>query len=441
MNLPSSETRKNLFSAGVMMEILFLLAVFLGLLLAGINVATAMLLASIIHIISLGLPGVIVAERLLSAINTFPLLAVPFFILGGAVMNQAGLTKRLVDLSKAFVGHFHGGTAHVTVLASMFFAGISGSASADASAIGSILIPTMKKEGYDPGFAVGVTATAACIGPIIPPSLVMVIYGSMTNVSIGKLFLAGVFPGILIGFGLMGIVAVLSRKYNYPRHEKTPWAEKFKIMVRSIPALIAPLIIVGGITSGYYTATEAGVVACVYGVFVGFFVYRDLKIPMIKPLLEEAVVMTAVPIFILASASIFGWLLTYHGLGSLIMETINNFKLSPLMLLFALFTLFFILGLFLEGLAVMIIFVPVLMPLVPQFGYNEIHFALIIIITILIGTATPPFGLQLFICMAIGRVPMRQVIIWPFIFSMCVVTWAVILYPPITTWLPQVLIK
>lgn len=423
------------------MEIFLLIGIFLFLLFAGINVATAMLLSSIINIILLDLPGLVTAERLLASINSFPLLAVPFFILAGAVMNQAGLTKRLVDLSRAFVGHFHGGTAHVTVMASMFFAGISGSASADASAIGSILIPAMKREGYDPGFAVGLTATAACIGPIIPPSIVMVIYGSMTNVSIGKLFLAGVFPGIAIGLGLMVIVAILSRKHNYPRHEKMLWAERLKILGRSVPALIAPLIIVGGIISGYYTATEAGVVACVYGLFVGLFVYREFKFSQIKPLLEESVIMTAVPIFILASASIFGWLLTYHGLGSMVVKAMKAMNLSPTALLFVIFALFFIIGLFLEGLAAMVIFVPVLMPLVPQFNFNEIHFALIVIITVLIGTATPPFGLQLFIAMAIGRVPMREVIIWPFIYSMCIVVIAVILFPPIVTWLPQVLIK
>lgn len=423
------------------MEIYLLLGVFLFLLLAGINVATAMLLSSIISIICEGLPGLVTAERLLASINSFPLLAVPFFILAGAIMNQAGLTKRLVDLSSSFVGHFHGGTGHVTVVASMFFAGISGSASADASAIGSILIPAMKREGYQPGFAVGLVATAACIGPIIPPSIVMVIYGAMTNVSIGKLFLAGVFPGIAIGFGLMGIVAILSRKHNYPRHEKVPWSERIKILGRSIPALIAPLIIVGGIISGYYTATEAGVVACVYGLFVGIFIYREFKFSQIRPLLEEAIMMTAVPIFILASASIFGWLLTYHGLGSMVVHAIEVLNLSPIMLLFVIFVLFFIIGLFLEGLAAMVIFVPVLMPLVPLFHFNEIHFALIVIITVLIGTATPPFGLQLFIAMAIGRVAMRDVIIWPFIFSMCLVVIAVILFPPIVTWLPQMLIK
>lgn len=263
----------------------------------------------------------------------------------------------------------------------------------------------------------------------------------MTNVSIGKLFLAGVFPGIAIGLGLMGIVAILSRRHNYPRHEKTLWAMRMKIFGRSIPALIAPLIIVGGIISGYYTATEAGVVACVYGLFVGLFIYGDFKASQIKPLLEESVVMTAVPIFILASASIFGWLLTYHGLGSIVVTAMKVMNLSPTALLFVIFALFFIVGLFLEGLAAMVIFVPVFMPLVPQFNFNEIHFALIIIITVLIGTATPPFGLQLFITMAIGRVPMREVIIWPFIYSMCIVVIAVILFPPIVTWLPQALIK
>jgi tripartite ATP-independent transporter DctM subunit len=423
------------------MEILFLVGTFLAFMFAGVSVATAMLLASIVNILSMGLPGLIVAERLLSSINSFPLLAIPFFILGGALMNEAGLTQQLVDLSRAFVGHFHGGSGHVTVMSAMLLSGISGSASADASALGSILIPAMKKEGYPPGFGVGLVASAACLGPIIPPSIVMVIYGSMTNVSIGKLFLGGVFPGVAIGLALMGILAVMARKRNYPRHERTPWSKIPRVLVLSIPPLIAPLVIIGGIVFGQFTATEAGVVACLYGALVGFFVYRHLKMSMILPLLEESVRMTAVPVLILASAQVFGWLLTYHGFGQLVIGLVKSLNLSPLMIMFALFILFFILGLFFEGLAVMMIFVPVLMPLVPLYGFNEVYFALIIIIVICIGTATPPFGLQLFICMAIGKVPMREVIIWPFILAMVLATILCILFPPIITWLPQVLIK
>lgn len=420
------------------MEIVALVGIFLLLLFAGIPVAAAMLFSSIINIIWMGLPGVIIAERLLASINSFPLLAVPFFILAGVIMNRGGLTKRLVDLSRAFVGHFHGGTAQVNVLASMFFSGISGSASADASAIGAMLIPTMNREGYHPGFSVGVTATSACIGPIIPPSIVMVVYGSMTNLSIGDLFIAGIFPGLAIGFALMFIVSILSRKYHYPKQEKMPWRERLVVLGWSMPALIAPLIILGGIVTGLYTATEAGVVACVYGLLVGLFVYRDLKFSDLKPLLAEGVEMSAIPVFILSSASIFGWLLTYHGFGSLVVDVLKSWNLSPTALLFVMMVMFLIIGLFIEGMAAMIIFVPVLVPLIPVFNLNEIHFALIIIITILIGTATPPFGLQLYIAMSISKTPMQDVIIWPFIFAMVAVVILVVVFPPFVTFLPKV---
>ena len=423
------------------MEIVLLIGIFLLLLFAGVPVASAMLFTSIINIVWMDLPGIVTAERLLASINSFPLLAVPFFILAGVIMNRGGLTKRLVEVSRAFVGHFHGGTAQVNVLASMFFSGISGSASADASAIGSMLIPTMNREGYHPGFSVGVTASSACIGPIIPPSIVMVVYGSMTNLSIGALFMAGVFPGLAIGFALMGIVAIMSRKYNYPRQEKMPWRQRAVVLGQSTPALVAPLIILGGIVSGLYTATEAGVVGCVYGLFVGLFIYRDLKVSDLKPLLAEAVEMAAIPVFILATASIFGWLLTFHGFGTMVVDVLKGLNLSPTALLLVIMVMFLIIGLFIEGMAAMIIFVPVLIPLIPAFNLNEIHFALIVVITILIGTATPPFGLQLYIAMAISKTSMREVIIWPFIFAMVVVVVAVVLFPPIVTFLPELLLK
>ena len=224
------------------MEIALLLGVFLALLLLGVPVAVAMLCSSIINILIIGIPPIIASERVLSSINSFPMLAVPFFILAGVIMNLGGLTAQLVNVSRAFVGHFYGGTAQVNVLASIFFSGISGSASADAAAIGSMLIPTMKREGYDPGFSVGITAASATIGPIIPPSVVMIIYGSMTNLSIGALFLAGILPGLAIGILLMVAVAFISRRRDYPRRDKMPWSQRLKTVWRGIPALgVAPL--------------------------------------------------------------------------------------------------------------------------------------------------------------------------------------------------------
>ena len=423
------------------MEIALLLGVFLALLLLGVPVAVAMLFSSIINILIIGIPPIIASERVLSSINSFPMLAVPFFILAGVIMNLGGLTAQLVNVSRAFVGHFYGGTAQVNVLASIFFSGISGSASADAAAIGSMLIPTMKREGYDPGFSVGITAASATIGPIIPPSVVMIIYGSMTNLSIGALFLAGILPGLAIGILLMVTVAFISRRRDYPRRDRMPWSQRLKTVWRGIPALIAPLIIVGGIITGLYTPTEAGVVACVYGFLVGLFVYRELKLRMLPRLLAEAIETTAIPIFILASASIFGWLLTFHGLGTMVADYFASLNMTPTMMLFALVGLLLVIGLLIEGLAALIIFVPVFMPLIPAFQFDEVHFALIVIVTILIGTVTPPVGVQLYIAAAIGRVRLQDIVIWPFVLTMTAVVALMVLFPQFVVFLPHTFLQ
>jgi tripartite ATP-independent transporter DctM subunit len=419
------------------MEIALLFTIFLSLMLAGVPVAVSMLLSSIVNVTVYGMPDTIVAERMLNSINSFTLLAVPFFILSGVVMNRGGLTTRMVDVSKAFVGHFRGGTAHVNVVANMILAGVSGSASADCAAIGSVLIPAMKTEGYPAGFAVGITAAASCIGPIIPPSIIMVIYGAMTNLSIGRLFLAGAVPGVLIGFALMGVVAWKAKTQDFPRHERLAFAARGMACVYAIPALLAPGIIVGGIISGYYTATEAGVAACVYGLVVGALIYRELKWRDIGPIMHEAVEMTAVPIFILASAQVFGWLLTAYGFGSLLVGWLKALALGPNTMLLLVVLLLFIVGLFLDGLAALLIFVPVFMPLVPAFGLDQIHFALIVIVTIMVGTITPPVGLQLYIASAIGKVQLGVVTVWPFVAAMMGIVLLMVFVPSIVTFLPN----
>lgn len=419
------------------MEIVALFLVFLALMLLGVSVATSMLAASILNVLVFGVPQIVVAERMLNAINSFPLLAVPFFILAGVIMNRAGLTREMVEVSKAYVGHFRGGTAHVNVAANMIMSGVSGSASADCAAIGSMLIPTMVREGYPAGFAVGLTAAASCIGPIIPPSIIMVIYGSMTSLSIGRLFLAGALPGIAIGLALMALVSYMAHRQGFPRHPKLPWGRRLRVTVHALPALLAPAVILGGIFTGYYTATEAGVVACVYGLAVGLFVYRELKLSDLMGVLSEAVEITAIPVFILASASIFGFLLTIHGFGPMTVGAIKALDLSPTMLLLVIVVLLLIVGLFVEGLAALLIFVPVFMPLVPAFGFDHIHFALIVIVTILIGTITPPVGLQLYIASAIGRVSLNQVTVWPFVGAMVFVVLLMVFFPSLVTFLPN----
>ena len=288
------------------MELFVLLASFIALLILGVSFATAIIASAVLSLLANGLPMTIMAERVLSGINSYTLLAVPFFIFAAVIMNRGGLTDRLLEVVRVFVGHFRGGTAQVDVLASVFFAGMSGSATADAASQGRILIPHMKKEGYDAGFAAGVNSASATMGAIIPPSITMVIYGSVTNLSVGALFLAGILPGLLVGIALMGTVTFLFVRRGYPRSDYTPWKERWRPIVIAFPALLAPVIILGGIFSGVTTPTEAGVVACVYGLVLGFFVYGELKPRDLMPLLAETVEATAVPVYIIAAGSVFG---------------------------------------------------------------------------------------------------------------------------------------
>lgn len=419
------------------MEIFLLFVDFFVLLFAGVSVGAAMLFASIVNVLVFGFPETIVPERMLNSLNSFTLLAVPFFILSGVIMNRGGLTTRMVEVSKAFVGHFRGGTAHVNVVANMILSGVSGSASADCAAIGSMLIPTMKREGYPAGFAAGLTAAASCMGPIIPPSILMVIYASMTNLSIGRLFLGGAVPGVLIGIACMVIVAWKARQLNFPRHERVPFRRRGRIFFGAIPALLAPVIIIGGIVSGYYTATEAGVAACVYGLLIGLFVYRELGWKDVTPIMAEAVEMTAIPMFLLASGGIFGWLLTTYDFGPLMVDWMKHFQFGPITVLLVVAVLLLAAGIVIDGLAALLIFVPVFMPLVPAYGLDHIHFALLVIIMIMIGTITPPVGMQIYISSAIAKVSISEMTCWPFVWAMMFVVLLIIFFPGLVTFLPN----
>ena len=418
------------------MELFILFALFILLVFAGIPISVAMLFSSIVSIVLFGMPGVIAAERMLNSIDSFPLLAVPFFILAGNIMNQAGLTRRLVSASRAVVGHYYGGTAQVNVVTSIVFAGISGSATADCAAIGSTLIPSMRREGYDPGFSAGITAASSMIGPVIPPSIGMIVYASITGLSVARLFIGGIVPGLMMGLALMIYIGLVSPRRGYPKSDRIPWGQRFRIIFRALPALMAPIILIGGIVSGLYTATEGGVVACVYALFVGFLVYKDLKLKDLPELLSVAAQMTAVPLFILACASTFGFLLTIYGFGDMLINILTMFDPNPTMLLFMLVVFFLLVGCFVEGMAAMIIFVPVIMPIIPAFDLDPIHLALIIHVTILVGTITPPVGMMLYIVASISDIPVYEVEVWPFVIVIGMVILIMVLFPPLTTFLP-----
>lgn len=415
-----------------------MLGIFFVFLFLGMPVAFCMLFAGIIAIIGIGdISLLMVPQRLFLSLNSFPMMAVPFFILAGQIMNTGGITRRLVNLSKALIGHFRGGLAQVNILTSMLFAGISGSASADAAAIGAVLIPAMVEDGYDRPFSVGVTASSACIGPIIPPSIVMVIYGSLTNLSIAALFLAGLIPGILIGLALMVVVFLYARKCGYRAHAKASLSMVLQSFKEAFWALVAPVIIIGGILSGAFTATEAGVVACVYSFIVGKFIYKELSFSQLKEVILASAITTSVAMIIISGASIFGWVLAYGLLSSALVAGLLKISSNPHVIYLLLVVLLLLIGLCLEGLAAMIIFIPVLSPVATQMGYDPIHFALIVIITILIGTVTPPVGLQLYISCAVAGIPVSKATIWAFVAAMIAVLLILLFVPPLVTFIPN----
>jgi C4-dicarboxylate transporter DctM subunit len=299
----------------------------------------------------------------------------------------------------------------------------------------------MVHAGYPPPFAAGLVASAATLGPIIPPSIVMVIYGAMTGVSIGAMFLGGFIPGVLVGLGLMGIVWWYARKYNWPREPRVPWREVWVRFVDAIWALLPPVIIIGGILSGIFTATEAGVVACLYSLVVGFFVYRELTWAKVWEILLNSAITTAVPMIILAGASIFGWVLARQRFANTMVDFVTDITTSPLVAYLIIVAILLFIGLFVEALAAILIFVPVLLPIGQHFGFDAVHYALVIIIAMCIGTVTPPVGIQLYIASAISRVPVPKVVVWPFVAAMTAVLVLIVLQPWTVTWIPGFFFK
>ncbi len=420
--------------------LIFMIIVFIILLFSGMPVAFAMAISGTLAVIGLGeVSPLLIPQRLFMSLNSFPLLAVPFFILAGELMNAGGITRRVVNFSKVLIGHLPGSLAQVNVVSNIIMAGFSGSATADAVAIGSIMIPAMKKDGYPPGFAAGLTASAACIGPIIPPSLVMVIYGAITGLSIGKMFIGGLIPGLAIGFGLMILVSLYARKYKWPCGEKPKMFKVVSAFMGAFLALLAPVIILGGIITGITTATEAGVIAAVYALIIGLFIYKEITFKQIPKILVNAAINTAVPVIIISCSSIFGWVLARQNFASSVSNVLFGITTNTYILYFLIISILLIVGLFVEGMAAMLIFVPVLFPLGAQLGYDPIHFALVIIITILIGTITPPVGLQLYVASSIAKVSISKVFIWPFVAVMVAVLLLITYVPSLVTYLPSLI--
>jgi tripartite ATP-independent transporter DctM subunit len=411
---------------------------FVGLLL-GVPMAASMGLAAFAFVALNGMPADIVPQKIAQSVNSFPLLAAPLFILMGNIMNSAGITDRIFVFATACVGWVRGGLCHANILASMIFAGMSGSAVADAGGVGSLEIRAMKKEGYDAETAAAITAASATIGPIIPPSLPMVIYGVSADVSIGGLFLAGVIPGLLMGVALSAMVSVVAARRGLSRHPFPGLGELWRAYRRAHWALMTPVILFGGMMAGIMTPTEAAAVATVYALFLGLFVYREFDIRELPRLVIETVETTGMVLALVMTAAAIAWCLSIARIPQLATPLIAESVGHPLLFLLAVNVLLLFIGCFMEALAAMLILIPILTPVAAKLGIDPIQFGLIFVLNLMIGTITPPVGVVLFITAKIAGISFEAMsrAILPWLVPLLAVLVAVSLWPPLTTLLPQ----
>ena len=375
-----------------------------------------------------------------NGIDSFPLMAIPFFMLAGELMNRGGITMRLVEFSQAFMGHLRGGLAHVNVLSSMLFAGLSGSAVADTSALGSMLIPAMEKQGYSRKFAAAITAASSVIGPIIPPSGIMIIYAYVMGESVAALFLAGIIPGAMVGIGLMLMVRFMANKYDFPiAANKYTWPERGKASIKAFFPLLTPVIILGGILGGIFTPTEAAAVAVAYALFIGLFVLRSLKIRDLSGVITRAGITSSVVLLLVGAAMAFKTVVSLSHAPEQLAAFILTLTSNPLLLLFLINILLFIVGMFLDAGPAIIILGPILGPIFINLGIDPIHFAIIMSVNLTVGLATPPMGLVLFVASAVSgeRVEAIAKAILPFLAVEIVVIFLITYIPALSMTIPR----
>ncbi len=381
----------------------------------------------------------LVVQRMFAGVDSFPMMAIPFFMLAGALMDTGGISTRLVRFSNYLVGWIQGGLAHVVIVASCFFAGITGSAVADASAIGSTLIPLMKKRGFPVLFSATVVAAAGVVGPIIPPSIPMVIYGVMAGVSIGALFMGGFIPGIMIGLGLMAVVYVQAKKHGYPREAVRPTAREFiEAAISAFGAILMPLIILGGIFGGVFTATEAAVVATIYAFLMGKFVYRELTWGQMPEILYKAGLSTAMILIIVGVANLVGYIMAVERIPMMVADLFLGITTNKWAMMLLINILLLIVGCFIDGASALIIFTPVLLPLIYKLGIDPIYFGVVITVNLMIGTITPPVGLCLYVACGIADVRLEQISrsIIPFLLVEIAVLFLITYVPNLIMFLP-----
>jgi tripartite ATP-independent transporter DctM subunit len=419
---------------------LWIFIIMLALFAIGLPVVWSMAVAAAVYMILVPhISLVAVFQRMVVGLDNFPLLAVPFFILAGNLMNSGGITDRLVTFARVLVGSIRGGLAHTVVVVNMIMAGMSGSGTADAAGTGSVLIPAMKKSGYGVPFSASIVGAAATIGPIIPPSIPFVIYGSMADVSVGRLFLAGATPGVVMGILLMVFCYVIAKRRNYPREGRVSRRELLAATIRALPPLGMPVIIMGGIIGGIMTPTEAAVAGAAYAFLLGVFVYREIKAAdLARIFLDSAVTAGAISI-IVAAASPIGWILTAEQAAARAIDLITAAHLIQWQLYLVLNIILLILGCLMDGLAILIMAIPLIMPVILHAGIDPVHFGIVLSINIMIGTITPPVGMIMYVVCGIGKISIIEFAreIWPFVIALVLALLLVTHIAGIAMWLPN----
>lgn len=423
----------------MMTAAIFLLLFFLIML--GVPIAVSMGLTAVVFFVLLGeiTTLTMIPARMYSSTTGFPLLAIPFFILVGVLMNTGGMTQRMFRFAQALVGHIRGGLAHVNVVNSMIFAGMSGAAVADAAGIGMVEMEAMTKAGFDRRFSAAVTAASSTIGPIIPPSIPFVIFGSMTGTSVGRLFLGGFIPGFIMGLALMITVYIISGRRGYPKERRATFREFVASGLQCWSALLCPVIIIGGILIGIFTPTEASVVAAIYALIVTLFGYREITWNDLPRILWETLEHTIRVLFIISAAGIFGWLLIHQRVPESVIQGLMAVSTNKWVILLIINVILLILGCFMEGISVMLLTIPIFMPLIARVGIDPVHFGVVMTLNLMIGLLTPPVGMVLYAVSSVGKVPLWDLaaeLKW-YIVALMVALGLITYIPGLVTWIPN----
>jgi C4-dicarboxylate transporter DctM subunit len=416
-------------------------AVLLLFVMLGLPIALCMGVTAVIFFVALGQADVLLMlpARMYSGTTSFTLLAIPFFILAGNLMNTGGMTQRLVHFAQCLVGHIRGGLGHVTVVTNMIMAGMSGSAVADATGTGVVLIPAMEKAGYPRAFSAALVGAASTIGPIIPPSIPFVIFGSITGTSVGRLFLGGFLPGLLMGLLLIITVAILSHRRGYRRERRVSRRELWISALQATPAWGAPIIIIGGILAGVFTPTEAAIAASMYALILGMLVYKEIAVGDLPRILWETIQSTVQVMFIISAAGIFGFLLVRQQVPTTLVEGLMALTVTPWVVLLIINVILLILGCFMEAIAIMLLTIPVFMPLIGRVGVDPVHFGVVLTLNLMIGLLTPPVGMCLYAVSSVSKVPLWTLAreLWPYIVALAVCLGLVTYIPGLVLWIPN----